>query len=56
MSNFEQFIRIALNAGGAYIFGDAIASGEMYQAAIGGVVSLASFGWWLYRKNSANNT
>lgn len=53
MSSFEQLIRIALNAGGAAIFGDAIAGGDMYQAAVGGAVSLISFGWWLYRKQAA---
>lgn len=55
MSSFEQLIRIALNAGGAAIFGDAVAGGDMYQAAAGGVVSLISFGWWMYSNRKAKS-
>lgn len=52
MSNIEQLIRISLYVGGSYFLGDAVANGEMYQAAIGGVVAVVSFGWWLVSNNS----
>lgn len=41
-----QLIRIAMNAIGASIFGDAIASGENYQALVGATVSFVSAAWW----------
>lgn len=48
MSNMEQLIRIGLYMGGSAVFGQAFAAGDVFQQAVGGVVSLASFGWWLY--------
>jgi len=53
MSNLEQLIRIGLYVGGSYFLGDAVANGEMYQAAIGGVLNVVSFGWWFISKNAA---
>ena len=49
MGNHEQLIRIALYHIGAYFLGDAIAASDMYQAAIGGVISIGTFAWWAYR-------
>jgi hypothetical protein len=44
----QQLIRTTLQIGGAYFVGDAVANGDLYQAAITGVVNIAAFGWWLY--------
>lgn len=44
----QQVIRIAMYSGGSYFFGDAVASGSLYQAAIGGVVALGAFVWWFF--------
>lgn len=53
-ATLQQLIRILLNAGGAMFFGDAIANGELYQAAVGGVISLGAFIWWaLAERNKA---
>lgn len=53
MSQAEQLTRMILSAGGAYFFGDAVANGELYQAAISGVVAIGAWGWWLYRQRKA---
>jgi hypothetical protein len=53
MDTTQQFIRIVLYHVGAYFFGDAIASGEIYQAAIGGAVSVVAFGWWFWQNRKA---
>lgn len=42
----QQVLRMGLNAGGAMLFGDAIATGDQYQAAVGGLLVVAQFGWW----------
>lgn len=47
MSKIEQLTRIALYLGGAYFFGDATASGELYQGAIGGTIAIGAFAWWV---------
>lgn len=49
MGNIEQLIRIGLYVGGSYFLGDAVAQGEQYQAAVAGVVAVASFAWWYVR-------
>lgn len=46
----QQLIRIGLYNAGALFLGKSVADGDMYQAAIGGVVSLVAFGWWLYQQ------
>lgn len=43
----QQVIRIAAYAIGGYIFGDAVAQGAQFQAAVGGVVSIGAFVWWV---------
>lgn len=45
----EQLIRMGMNAGGAAIFGQAVTQGDLYQGAIGGVISLIAFAWWYIR-------
>jgi hypothetical protein len=46
-STIEQLIRIAAYTGGGMLFGQQIADGQMFQAAIGGAVALGAFVWWL---------
>lgn len=46
-STIEQLIRIIGYAAGAYFLGDGVANGEMFQAALGGLVAVGSFAWWL---------
>jgi membrane associated rhomboid family serine protease len=53
MSNIEQLIRIVLYIGGSFAFGDAVANGAEYQAAVGGLVTAATFFWWAIRNRNA---
>lgn len=46
-STIEQLIRILAYSGGSYFLGDAVANGDMYKAAVGGLISLGAFLWWL---------
>lgn len=46
-STIEQLIRILAYSGGSYFLGDAVANGDAYKAAIGGLISLGAFVWWL---------
>ena len=43
----QQFVRIGLYAGGSFLFGQEVADGDMYQAAIGGALALGAFAWWM---------
>lgn len=49
MGSFEQLLRIGLQLGAGVLLGDAIANSAETQAAIGGVVSIGTFAWWLAR-------
>jgi hypothetical protein len=42
----QQLLRIIAYAAGSYFLGDAAANGETYQAAVGGLISIAAFIWW----------
>lgn len=42
----QQLIRILAYAGGSYFFGDSVANGEMFTAAVSGAVSVGAFVWW----------
>ena len=46
-ATLQQLIRILLYSGGSMAFGEGTADGELYQAAIGGVVSISAFVWWI---------
>ena len=46
-STIEQLIRIAAYSGGGVLFGQQIADGQMFQAAIGGLIAVGAFVWWL---------
>lgn len=43
----QQVIRIIGYAVGSYFLGTAVADGEMFQAALGGLTSVGAFAWWL---------
>lgn len=43
----QQLIRIAAYAGGSVVFGQATADGELFQQALGGVVAVGAFVWWI---------
>ena len=48
----QQIIRIIAYAAGGYFLGDAVTSGEMFQAAVAGLLSVGAFVWWLvYQQN-----
>lgn len=50
----QQLIRIVGYALGGYVFGDSVASGELFQAALGGLVAVGAFVWWLvWERNRA---
>lgn len=55
MGTIEQLIRILLYAGGSAWLGSAVADGQMFQAAIGGVVAVATFVWWLLRERQVKS-
>lgn len=55
-STLQQLIRILLYSGGSAVLGESLASGEMFQAAIGGVVSIAAFAWWIVRERKENRS
>lgn len=50
-----QLLRIIMNAAGASLLGDAVASSDQYQALVGAAMSLVSGLWWAiteYRNRS----
>jgi hypothetical protein len=47
VDSLQQFVRIVLFAIGGYFLGDGAMSTDVAQAAVGGVVSVATFVWWL---------
>jgi hypothetical protein len=51
----EQLIRIVMYSAGGLVLGDGVASGDQFQGAIGGVVSLVAFGWWWFRERTKSS-
>lgn len=47
-----QLIRIIAYAGGSYFLGDAVANGEMFTAAVAGLVSVVAFIWWMIKEKN----
>jgi hypothetical protein len=43
----QQIIRIVAYAVGGYFLGDSVTSGETFGAAVGGLISIGAFVWWL---------
>ena len=48
----QQLVRIVAYSAGAYLLGEGVADGAQFQQAIGGVVSVAAFGWWFTRERT----
>lgn len=48
MDTIQQLIRIVGYAAGGYFFGAGVADGELFQAALGGLGSVAAFVWWFF--------
>jgi peptidoglycan hydrolase-like protein with peptidoglycan-binding domain len=46
-STVEQLIRIAAYVGGSALLGQQVADGQMFQAALAGLLPVAAFLWWL---------
>lgn len=43
----QQVVRIVLYSGGGYLFGESVADGQLFQSAVGGLMSVGAFAWWL---------
>lgn len=52
LGTLEQLIRIVAQMGGSAAFGDAVANGDKFQGAVGGVIAIVSFVWWLKRNHT----
>ena len=48
----QQVVRIVLYTLGGVVFGDGIAESELFQQAVGGLVAVFSFVWWLVWERS----
>jgi hypothetical protein len=42
----SQLIRILAYAIGGFVLGEGVTSGEAFQGAVGGLISVAAFVWW----------
>lgn len=47
----SQLVRIVAYAVGGFFLGQGIADGQLFQAALSGLVSIAAFVWWLAVEN-----
>lgn len=45
--SIQQLLRIVLYAVGGYFFGEGITQGEAFTQAVGGVLAVGSFVWWM---------
>ena len=46
--SIQQIIRIIAYAVGGYFLGDAVTNGEMFQAAVSGLIAVGAFLWWMF--------
>jgi hypothetical protein len=53
MGNIEQLIRIGLFTAGGYLLGDGIAQSAEFQGAVGGIMQVGTFVWWMIRNRAA---
>ena len=54
--SIQQIIRIIAYAVGGYFLGDAVTNGEMFQAAVSGVIAVGAFIWWLVYQRAKPTT
>lgn len=43
----QQVVRIILYALGGYFFGEGVTDSSWFQQAVGGVLAVGSFAWWM---------
>lgn len=55
-SVYVQLVRIALNALGSFLFGDAVANGDQWQGLIGAVTALIAYVWWAVSEYKKSKT
>lgn len=48
MSSIAQIVRIVLHLLAGALLGDAVANSAEFQGAVGGLLAIGNFGWWLY--------
>lgn len=53
LDTLKELVRIVGLALGGALFGEGVAEGEQFQAALSGVVSIAAFIWWIVAKWNA---
>ncbi len=46
--SIQQIVRILLYSAGSYLFGQAVADGALFQAALAGILPVGAFFWWLF--------
>jgi membrane protein DedA with SNARE-associated domain len=46
-STISQLIRIVAYTAGGFLVGQEVADGDMFQAALNGLVAIGAFAWWL---------
>ena len=44
----QQVLRIVIYSAGGYFLGDGVAQGEMFQAAVSGLMAVGAFAWWFF--------
>jgi membrane protein DedA with SNARE-associated domain len=51
-NTLAQLVRIAIYTVGSFFLGQAVADGELFQAAIAGIINVGAFAWWVvFEKN-----
>lgn len=45
-ATLQQLVRILAYAAGSAYFGSEVADGDLFQAALGGLLSVGAFVWW----------
>ncbi|MFV0512490.1 MAG: hypothetical protein ACK5MY_02470 [Jhaorihella sp.] len=55
LGTIEQLVRIVAYMVGSYLLGEGVADSEIYQTAIGGIVNVVSFLWWLVRERQTKS-
>jgi len=52
LGTFEQLIRLVLTWIGTFTLGAGVTTGAQFESAVGGVIAIASFVWWLIRNRT----
>ena len=46
-SQVQQVLRIIIFSAAGWLFGQGVTEGELFQQAVGGLLSVGAFAWWL---------